>query len=196
MLAEIILREAEFYPAKYLPPPLHNKLPERIPVLYVEWICLQNPKESFSERRPRLPGQAFPGLGLGAEVLGLVAIIARRLGKQGLLSTPERFHNAAIYHRAYLFATPEDEGIYQSITRDCRGKNFAEVAWGVELEYLMDRGNGRAFKWKGSPMFLDLTGQFEKLLEHPTFQNEVDRSKRNHEYSPTWVEGQFYHHML
>jgi acetoin utilization deacetylase AcuC-like enzyme len=32
----------------------------------IEWLLLQNPRESFSERRPRLPGQEHPGLGLRA----------------------------------------------------------------------------------------------------------------------------------
>ena len=39
-------------------------------VIFVEWLLLQNPRAEFSARRPQLPGQQHPGLGLLRDVNG------------------------------------------------------------------------------------------------------------------------------
>ncbi|HET6899023.1 MAG TPA: hypothetical protein VFK70_11770, partial [Vicinamibacteria bacterium] len=49
-------------------PALRARGIEVLSVLAVEWLSLQDPRAVFTRERPRLPGQAHPGLGLGRQL--------------------------------------------------------------------------------------------------------------------------------
>ncbi|NOZ14142.1 MAG: hypothetical protein GXO69_10965, partial [Acidobacteria bacterium] len=70
-----------------------TSLDEIFPVLKVEWLCLQNPKASFPPEKPRLPGQNYPGLGLGKDVLSAIVLMALRLKYQAVTNVADHFHN-------------------------------------------------------------------------------------------------------
>src|SRR6185436_3277465 len=57
-------------------------------LLFVNWLSLRNPRAHFSQKRPQLPGQEVPGLGLAQEANQLLALMAERLGLAGVAFRP------------------------------------------------------------------------------------------------------------
>lgn len=66
----------------------------------VEWLLMQDPRAPFTKERPRLPGQAHPGTGMGRIVHDLLVLMTRRLARDALLNIPERPHLVELYLRA------------------------------------------------------------------------------------------------
>jgi hypothetical protein len=69
---------------------------ERLDLLMVDWLCLQNPTKDFSPERPRLPGQTHPGLGMVRKVVDVLLDVADHFEKEGIVNTPEFYHVAAL----------------------------------------------------------------------------------------------------
>ncbi len=70
-------------------------------LLSVEWLLLQNPRGRFTPKRPALPGQKHPGLGLLDDVVALLIVACDRLHLDGLVFVPSQFHIAA-YGRSHM----------------------------------------------------------------------------------------------
>lgn len=79
-----------------------------VAVVVIDWLLMQHPRRCFSAERPRLPGQRHPGTGLRCVVHGLLVLLCRRLGRDGLVTVPERFHLAARYRRLGYAAVDVD----------------------------------------------------------------------------------------
>jgi acetoin utilization deacetylase AcuC-like enzyme len=86
--------------------------------LYVHWLALRDPRARFSDRRPRLPGQEVPGLGLAREVTELLVLMARRLQLAGLAFTPAWYHTAYVVRSRFRFADPARQGRFEALQRD------------------------------------------------------------------------------
>ena len=56
---EIVMRRSTFKS-----PPMGDKKYPPADLLVIEWFLLQNPLKIFARRRPQLPGQDYPGLGI------------------------------------------------------------------------------------------------------------------------------------
>lgn len=127
--------------------------------LVAEWLVLQNPRASFDARRGivPLPGQRFPGLGLGAEMMALLERIATRLGKRGILAHPSWVHNAVMYRPRFRFVDPVIQGRFDALRRDTANLTLAEFSWAVELGCVEDVNAGTAWQWTGDEMVLPLT---------------------------------------
>ncbi|MCF6238179.1 MAG: hypothetical protein L3J79_05090, partial [Candidatus Marinimicrobia bacterium] len=80
--------------------------PNPLRVLMVEWLLLQNPKAKFTRHKPQLPGQNFPGLGLGDELLALFTLMGRHLKVDGIVNVPEYFHTGLLFSKRFMFLSP------------------------------------------------------------------------------------------
>jgi hypothetical protein len=110
-------------------------------VVVVEWLLMQNPRADFSPTRPRFPGQSHPGTGMGRQVHTLLVLLCRRLGRDALLTVPERFHLASLYrHVDYVAVDPDDDvGIMAALRAgDEAGLSLAALAWAVERGCVVD----------------------------------------------------------
>ncbi len=63
-------------------------------VITVDWLLLQNPREPFSDRRPRLPGQQHPGLGLLRDFMGWLVVVCETHGLDGVWFVAAHYHIA------------------------------------------------------------------------------------------------------
>jgi len=52
-----------------------NVVPE-MKITEIEWVCLQNPRGTFTTKRPQCPGQRFPGLKMGRKINNLMISLA------------------------------------------------------------------------------------------------------------------------
>lgn len=116
-------------------------------LLVVEWLSLEDPQGSFSPERPRLPGQRYPGSGVGAEVFMMLLISTRRLGLHGLIEVPERFHNALMYSRRAHFFDPIMQGRFLALADLVRRESLADVAWAMETGRVIDTQSGAPVEW-------------------------------------------------
>jgi acetoin utilization deacetylase AcuC-like enzyme len=105
--------------------------------LFVNWLTLRNPRARFSPERPKLPGQEVPGLGLGRESTALLALMADRLGLEGILFRPAWYHLAYAGRTRFEFIDPERHGRFEALLRDTAGMPLLEVTCAV--------AEGRAF---------------------------------------------------
>ncbi len=114
-------------------------------VLVVEWLALQNPRAGFTTGRPQLPGQHHPGLGIGRTVHNMILLMARRLGRDGVLNVPRHFHLAVFYDRfGYRFLCEAHQTEVRVVAGALLGSlPMAAVSWAVERGLVeLDRGGG------------------------------------------------------
>lgn len=161
LLGEIVLR----YITLCAPPLLHFER-ERYHFLGIEWILLQNPHTSFHGDHPPLPGQRYPGLGIGRKVLCLLERMAQALQSDGILAVPEYYHNAVLYLRTerFFFLSPEKQGEVLALLRDLSSLDLVRSAWAVEGGFVFTHPQRKPYRWKGEeilyPLAEDLKGYF------------------------------------
>ena len=120
------------------------------PVLYVHWLSLRNPRAQFSDRRPRLPGQDVPGLGLAREAGEMLALVALRLGLVGVAYRPAHFHTAFPSRDHFAFADPARQGRFEALVRDLGDLPLLEATRAVdEGRVLLD---GQPYAWEPDEM--------------------------------------------
>jgi acetoin utilization deacetylase AcuC-like enzyme len=121
-----------------------------VEVLFVHWLSLRHPRAQFSERRPRLPGQDVPGLGLARECGTMLARMAVRLGLGGVVLRPSHYHIAYTARHHFSFVDPERQGRFEALVRDLGDRPLLEVTEAVtEGRVHMD---GRPYVWEADEM--------------------------------------------
>ncbi|HLE44332.1 MAG TPA: histone deacetylase, partial [Methylomirabilota bacterium] len=139
-----------------------------VDVLYVHWLTLRNPRAQFSERRPRLPGQDVPGLGLAREAGSMLARMAVRLGLGGVVIRPAHYHMAYAARHEFAFMDPARQGRFEALVRDLTGLTLLEATTALdEGRVLM---NGEAYAWEADEMAY-------WLREPAAEPREVDRER-------------------
>jgi acetoin utilization deacetylase AcuC-like enzyme len=121
-----------------------------VEVLYVHWLSLRNPRASFSERRPRLPGQDVPGLGLAREAGSMLARMAVRLGLAGVVIRPAHYHMAYAGRREFSFVDPVRQGRFEALVRDVAGRSLLEVTTAMAEGRV--RLDGQPYAWEADEM--------------------------------------------
>lgn len=139
-------------------------------LLSVEWLSLADPRAQFGPDRPPLPGQDHPGSGIGDEVFVLLYITARRLGLQGVVDVPERFHNAVFYRRRTHFFDPAFEGRFQALQRLLDRHPLHAVAWALEEGRVVDARTGEPVVWAPREQVLCIDRELERYFELPAWR--------------------------
>jgi acetoin utilization deacetylase AcuC-like enzyme len=137
-------------------------------VLYVHWLSLRNPRTQFSDKRPRLPGQEVPGLGLAREAGTMLARMAVRLGLGGVVFRPAHYHTAYPARHEFAFVDPERQGRFEALVRDTAGVPLLEVT--IALAEGRVRMNGEPYTWEADEMAY-------WLRESPAEPGEVERER-------------------
>ncbi len=136
-----------------------------VDVLYVHWLTLRNPRARFSTRRPQLPGQDHPGLGLARDMGWVFLRIARRLGLEGVVYRPAWFHTAYSGRYHFVFVDPARQGRFEAMIRDLGHLPLLEVTKAAaEGRVLM---NGEPYTWEADEMifWLGPSRLDEKMVE-------------------------------
>ena len=139
-------------------------------VLYVHELELRNPKARFTSRRPQLPGQDAPGLGLSREMGWAFARIARRLGLDGVAYRPAWFHTAYSGRYHFVFADPKRQGRFEAIQRDLRHVPLLQITQAAAEGRL--RMNGEPYTWEADEMVFWLA---KGVLDEATVADERER---------------------
>ncbi len=178
LIAETVLRRKQIA----LHPPFRCELPQNhFEVLYIEWLCLQDPRKSFTKERPRLPGQQHPGLGLAYRVLEMLIFACKQLALSGISNIPEYFHNAQMYSVSASYINPEFEGKRRAIARDLlAGHSLASASWAIDLNCVLE--NGRPFQWFTEEQLLPLVKPLHRYFNCPEYEEMVKESEAQYQY--------------
>ena len=120
------------------------------PFLFVNWLSLRHPRARFSERRPQLPGQDVPGLGLSREASEMMLLMAKRLSLAGVAFRPMWFHLAALVRPRFRFADPVRQGRFEAMVRDLSPHPLLEMTRAVVDGRV--RLNGEPYSWEPDDM--------------------------------------------
>jgi hypothetical protein len=160
-LGEITLHKGMFATKAPFASSLHGLV---IPMLFVQWIRLQNPLSAeFTPDHPRMPGQRHPGLGVGSRVMEMLAALGSKLGTDGLANTPEYPHNAVLYAQRFKYLDPRMQGVLKALRRDLAKVSLADASWGIMLGCVRERNSGETLRWPREEQILPLGGA---LLDH------------------------------
>lgn len=143
-------------------------------VIAIDWLLMQNPRGAFSAERPRLPGQDHPGLGLGRVVIVLLAIMADRLEREGLLAFPEFYHLGLLYGERFRFRDPAREGELRALRRDLAGLDLATASWAVELGLVTDGRTGSPYRWQADVMVYPATERLRRAVSGAPYDAAVE----------------------
>jgi hypothetical protein len=136
-------------------------------LLQIEWLGMQNPVGSFSPRRPPLPGQQYPGLGIGFTMHNIILLMAKRTHRDGTLNTPERFHLAALYSRyGYRFVDYMKQRQLETIAKATSHLPLCVVAWAAERGML--RLGGTSWRYSPGLMIAPVSKRMKRLFPKPS----------------------------
>ncbi len=180
MLAQIILSTGTFTSRKDF---LKSIKLEKMNMLIIEWLCLQNPLKKFTPDKPRLPGQDHPGLGVGRAAVDLIRRVALNLGMDGILNYPQYYHNAVMYSEIFRFYNPEAYGRMLAIRELLKDFSLAESAWIVHSGCVIDRIRREKFVWKAEEMILPLSEMLKNYFSSSEYNDKVHEAIAQSEFS-------------
>jgi hypothetical protein len=179
LLGEVIVKRKHITPYPPFPSPIYGR---HFEVIFVEWICMQNPLANFTPDKPRLPGQKFPGLGMGEMIMEILVIMCRRLRTAGLTNIPEHYHNAQMYGAQFRFLDPEQEARRIAITRDLLPKcSLSQLSWAIDLDCVLE--NGEPFQWKGTDQLIALDRDLKEYFQGKDYLKRVKEMALNFSYT-------------
>jgi hypothetical protein len=155
---------------------------ETIPMLWIDWLLLQNPAQKFPPGKPPLPEQKYPGLGILNLVVPLMGEFARETHKHAVLDIPEHFHGALFYSKWMKFFNPEMEGKLKAILRDLAGNPLATISWAVLLDSLFNISADRFEDWKPGEQIYALSPALENYFSSKTYGNAAEKSFRENHF--------------
>lgn len=178
--------------------------PDTYRVLTVDWLSLQNPRATFSAERPRLPGQSFPGLGIGWRVMTLLARMVERLELDGFVTVAEYLHNAELYAREMPHLDPRESGRLAALLRTLRTDELlttAQASWAMEWGLVYEDG-GDVARWRGELQVAAEHGGLRARWATPRYRERARESAERFVYvldraafdtrwkrSLDWIEG-------
>ena len=116
-------------------------------LLSIEWMMLQNPAEDFTPDHSRWPGQEHPGLGINEEVMLLHILSARRLGLDGVVNHPSRYHIAYLGRDRIWFLDPVVQGRFDALREALSGFELSDATWKMERGEVRWADDGSPFEW-------------------------------------------------
>jgi hypothetical protein len=156
----------------------------------IEWLCLQNIKSDFHPNKPRLPGQKYPGLGMGEMVMEILTLMCGRMRTAGLVNIPERFHNAQMYSSHLRYINPLIEAKRCAIARDLmKNYSLSESSWAVELNCVLE--NEQPFEWPTDDQIIPLDRDLKDFFDNKDYIQYVNQKMEEFHYrvdKKIWAE--------
>ena len=143
-------------------------------VIAVDWLLLQNPRDAFSDRRPRLPGQQHPGLGLLRDFMGWLVVVCETHGLDGVYFVAAHYHIAIQSRRLVRPVHPRDEARLRAIAAALSDVPLSEATSAVEEGRLVD-GDGRPLAWQPVATVLPVSDRLGALVSGPEYEESVAR---------------------
>ena len=144
-------------------------------VIALEWLLLQNPRAEFSPRRPQLPGQKHPGLGLLRDIMGWLMVVCEQHGLDGIFFTTVHYHIAVQSRRLVKPLHPSDEGHLRAFSEALSGLTLAEAATAVAEGRVIDEATGEPAEWKPVPTVVPVSERLKALVTGAEYEEATAR---------------------
>ena len=141
--------------------------------LTIEWLNLQDYRKVFTKERMKLPGQRFPGLGLGLLAFELIIQLARRLDIRYMVNTPNHFHNAYIYSHYFSFRNPRNKACIDILISEFEELSLASLSWLIYNETIVEINSQKTFNWNPDIMIMPVYRykDFNNYFKTKTYQD-------------------------
>jgi len=183
MIVDLKVKESDYAPKS---PDLPDFPSGPLKCLNLEWLTLQNPNLTFSEKSTPLPGQIHPGLNLSKKVMESFIYLARLTRKDGLLAFPAYFHNALLFSRYFHFVNPDKEGEVRAIRAEFRHVPFHQLAWAVHLGCLKTAVGAR-LEWKSEEQMFSISRPLRDYFDSRGYRERVKSAMKSREYAVDWT---------
>jgi hypothetical protein len=147
----------------------------------IEWLLLQNPRESFSDRRPRLPGQEHPGLGLLRDLMSWLVVVCETHHLDGIYFVSAHYHVAMQSRRLVRPVDPRDEARLRRLADALSALPLPEATHTVEQGLVVD-GDGKPVAWRPVAAVLPVSGRLRALVSGPEYEEAVARESARRAY--------------
>jgi hypothetical protein len=151
-------------------------------VVSVDWLLLQNPRESFSERRPRLPGQQHPGLGLLRDFMGWLVAVCELHALDGVFFVAAHYHVAMQSRRLVRPLHPAAEARLRAITAALEEVPLPEATVAVEQGRVVDARTGEAVRWEPVATVLPVSPRLAERVSGPAYEQAVAEESARLDY--------------
>jgi len=140
----------------------------------LDWLLLQNPREAFSARRPQLPGQQYPGLGLLREFMSWLVVVCETHGLDGVHFVSAHYHVATQSRRLVRPLDPRDEARLRRIAEAVAGVPLPEATRAVEEGQVKD-ADGVPLSWQPVASVIPVSERLQALVSGPAYDEAVAR---------------------
>jgi hypothetical protein len=183
VIVDLKMREGHLTPKDYLrlDPSFF-----RFSFLIFEWLTIQDPLVEFSDRRPPLPGQEHPGLGMGKKVVDVFSYLARLSRRDGLLAFPAYFHNALLFSRYFAFLNPEKAAEIQAIKNAFPRISFKHMAWMVYLNCLR-HADGKTYEWRAEEQVHPLDKTLKAYFDSKAYKDAYKQRLKTLSFVIDWA---------
>jgi hypothetical protein len=179
LLIEVVLRK-EFITIKM---PFENALQnKKFEALTIDWLCMQNPLSKFDSKRPRLPGQKYPGLGFSNVAVELLMNMNWRLNLSGLINTPEHYHNAKFYSKIFRYVNPDTQAKFLALVRDLKNIPVEKVTWAIEWGCVYENSSDQPFVWIVDKQIVPMDVRLKKIILGKEYNNYVNKQKKTYKF--------------
>jgi hypothetical protein len=157
-------------------------------VVCIEWLLMQDPRGTFSLDRQKLPGQRYPGLGLGRWMVELLRMMSERVGCAGLMNIPQHYHNAYIYSKQMLCFDLVDQGFLEALKRDLGHLPLVETSLAIDDGFLRRRRaeeGGEVLEpvaWEGKPQVMPVRPELNRYFARQAYIQGVSAAREEHRY--------------
>lgn len=143
---------------------------ESLKMLLWEWMSFQDPARQF--KRPPLPGQDFPGLGMFRQSTDLMVKYVQELPFDLVAAIPEYFHNAWLYSQNFCFRRAQAQGRFLAMCRDLLPQGLAHASRALDRGEVLE--NGEPFRWSPEQQVYPLNPRARRLLLASDWQSQVE----------------------
>ena len=146
-------------------------------VIELEWLLMQNPRATFTERRPQLPGQTYPGLGMLRDIAAWLVVVCEELRLDGIAFVPSQYYMAALGHHHLQFVHPEAEARYDALRRTLRGLDLATANRVLNEGRVVDAETGETISWEPTPMAVPVSDDLLTRTNSRRYQETLERAR-------------------
>jgi hypothetical protein len=147
----------------------------------IEWLLLQNPRESFSERRPRLPGQEHPGLGLLRDLMSWLVVVCETHQLDGICFVSAHYHVARQSRKLVRPIDARDEARLRRLEDGLAALSLPEATHAIEQGRVLDAA-GHTVAWQPVAAVLPVSGRLRALVSGPAYEEAVARESARLDY--------------
>jgi hypothetical protein len=144
-------------------------------LLVVQWISLQHVRGAFSTKRPPLPGQTYPGLGLGRKLYRVLWRVARELGKAAISAYPMYYHNAVYYSEGFSYLDPRRQGELLALKRDLGSLSLNKASEGIQKGCLTNCSTNAPWEWSPGEMHAPVSRRMRSYFVSLEYRSAVQK---------------------